>query len=81
MQISGQVHVVLLPALADKEICPVTALRAIVSLNQLQADKPLFTIKSGSEESILTASNVTKALRTVIGAIGLRPSEVGFHTF
>ena len=81
MQVSGQVHVVQLPALADKEICPVTALRSIVSRNKVHADKPLFTITSGSKSSILTASNVRRVLRTAVDAIGLCPSEIGFHTF
>ena len=81
MQVSGQVHVIQLPVLTDKEICPVTALKIIVSSDKRQVDKPLFTVKSGSKEIILTASKMRKTLRVIVSAIGLRPSELGFHTF
>ena len=81
MQISGQSQVVQLPALADKELCPVTALRRVVSSNILHKDKPLFTITEHGITTVLTASRVRLILRRAVASIGLLPSEFGFHVF
>ena len=49
MQVSGQVHVVQLPALEDSSICPVTALRSIVSTNPDHSDHKDHKVLSSDE--------------------------------
>ena len=80
MQTSGQVHVVQLPSLQDKIICPVTALKAIVSSNPKHSDKPLFSITTSTGTSVMTASKVRVAFKHLICCIGLPPAELGFHS-
>ena len=72
MQVSCQVQVVQLPQLSDTVICPVAALKEIVSHNSRHSDKPLF---------ILTASKVRAVLCWLVAGIGLLPSEFGYHSF
>ena len=79
MQISGQSQVVQLPTLMDKELCPVLALRRVVSSNDLHKNKPLFT--TTDHGTVLTASRVRLVLRQAVASIGLLPSEFGFHAF
>ena len=76
MQVSGQVHVVQLPTLEDSSICPVTALRSIVSTNPDHADQPLFTVATQSGPRILTASKVRSAFRSLVQDIGLPPCRL-----
>ena len=80
MQVSGQVHVVQLPALSDKSICPVSALRQVVSSNPHHVDLPIFTATNPRGSSIMTASRFRSAFRSIIKAVGLPPSEYGFHS-
>ena len=80
MQVSGQVHIVQLPALEDSSICPVTALRSIVSTNPDHSDHPLFTVATQSGPRILTASKVRSTFRSLVQAIGLAPADYGFHS-
>ena len=81
MQVSGQVRVVQLPLLPDKEICPVTALRRIVSSNPEHKDLPVFTISEAGTTTILTAHRVRTILRQVVQKLGLPANEYGFHAF
>ena len=81
MQISGHVRVVQLPLLADKDICPVTALKRVVSSNRSHQDLPVFTISVAGSTSVLTAHKVRTTLRQVVLKMGLQPSEFGFHAF
>ena len=80
MQTSGQVHVVQLPSLQDRTICPVTALRAVVSSNPEHSDKPLFSTSTSTGTRVMTASRVRVAFRHLISHIGLPPAEFGFHS-
>ena len=81
MQLSGQSHIVQLPELSDASICPVTALRKIVSRNSADQDKPLFLVASQGVPSIITAHRVRSVLRRSITSLGLPPREYGYHTF
>ena len=81
MQISGQSHIVQLPELSDASICPVRALRKIVSRNSSDQDKPLFLVSSQGLPSILTAHRVRSVLKRSITSLGLPPGDYGFHTF
>ena len=80
MQTSGQVHVVQLPSLQDRTICPVAALRAVVSSNPKHCDKPLFSSSTSTRTRVMTASKVRVAFRQLISHIGLSPAEFGFHS-
>ena len=80
MQTSGQVHVVQLPSLQDRTICPVTALRAIVSSNPSHADTPLFSTSTHSDTRVMTAPSVRLTFKHIISNIGLPPAEFGFHS-
>ena len=81
MQTSGHSQVVQLPVLKDRLICPVTALKAIVSNRQSHRDLPLFTITNQGSTQVLTASKVRLVLRKAVLKIGLRPNEFGYHSF
>ena len=81
MQVSGQSHIVQLPLLADKQICPVNALKRIVSNKAADQNKPLFLVSATGSSSILTAHRVRSVLRTSIKRLGLPPGEFGYHTF
>ena len=81
IQISGQSHIVQMPELSDANICPVRALRKIVSKKSSDQDKPLFLVSSQGLPSILTAHRVRSVLRRSIMSLGLPPGDYGFHTF
>ena len=80
MQVSGQSHIVQLPKLTDGTICPVRALRRIVSRNASDQDKLLFLVSSQGLTSVLTAHKCT-VLSESIKSLGLSPGEYGYHTF
>ena len=81
MQISGQSHIVQLSELSDARICPVRALKKIVSRNVSDHDRPLFLVSAQGSPSILTAHKVRSVLRKSIKSLGLSPGEYGYHTF
>ena len=81
MQTSGHSQIVQLPALREELICPVAALRGLVSVRPHHRDLPLFTISQGDSTQILTATKVRLILRQAVSKLGLHPSEFGFHAF
>ena len=81
MQVSGHARIVQLPLLPDKEICPVTALKRIVSANPEHRDMPVFTISEAGNSTILTAHKVRATLKQAVEGIGLPSKEYGFHVF
>ena len=81
MQVSGHARVVQLPLLPDKEICPVTALKRVISSNPQHRDMPVFTISEAGNSTILTAHKVRATLKQAVERLGLPSKEYGFHTF
>ena len=81
MQISGHVQVVQLPLLQDPDICPVAALKAIVSRDPKIADKQLFTVSRAGQTTVLSAPMVRTVLRELVKQLGLLSSEFGYHSF
>ena len=77
MQVSGHARVVQLPQLQDKEICPVAALKRIVSSNPDHKNLPVFTVFVAGATSILTAHKVRSILRQVVAKLGLPTMEYG----
>ena len=67
MQVSGQVQVLQLPFLSNGDLCPVRALKTIVSTNAIHADK----IWHISRATVLTASRVRRVLNQVLTSLGL----------
>ena len=81
MQTSGHSQVVQFTVLQDKLICPVSALKDIVSNRQAHRDLPLFTITNQACTQVLTATKVRLVLRQAVLKLGLQPSEFGYHSF
>ena len=68
MQTSGDYQVVQLPKLDNYHICPVAALKAMIAKFNYANDTPLFLVHS-------------KALKLVVIAMVLNPSQYTFHMF
>ena len=81
MQTSWHSQVVQLPVLNNKSICPVSALKAIVSTCQAHKNLPLFIISKHGSTQVLTATRVRLVLRQAVCKIGLCPCEFGYHAF
>ena len=77
MQKSGQMQVVQVPKLQDRLICPVRALRAIVSKHKNQEDKPLFTNSLGQ---VIPAYRMRLELKGAIRVMGWATEGLGYHT-
>ena len=74
-------RVVQIPTLTNPSICPVSALRALLSHNKSTANAPLFaTLQSGRLIS-LTDVKVRLALRKILLTMGLPSPYFTFHSF
>ena len=81
MQTSGDYQVVQLPKLHNQNICPVTALRAMIAKFTYTKDTPLFLIHSKAGIQTTGASKVRSFLKLVITNLGLNPGQYTFHMF
>ena len=77
MQKSGQIQVVQVPLLNDSRICPVRALRAIVSPRPEKTYEPLFADQKGL---VIPAYRMRLELKRAVTALGWDPQGLGFHT-
>ena len=80
MQISGQVHVVQLPALQDKAICPVAALKAVVSANTEHKDQPIFTVATRIRITRYDSQQSQIVFQVISSSYWPPPSDFGFHS-
>ena len=81
MQASNKHQVVQIPSLKSSPICPVKALKSLLSFVHAPSDAPLFLLPSSSGHRILTSSMISSTLSKVLLSLGENPSHYGFHTF
>ena len=70
-----------LPFLAHSHLCPIIALKVLLSLIPPGNNSPLFQIKHQGKWSPLTDSKVRYHLKLVLKKLGVDPSSLTFHSF
>ena len=80
MQTRDSVHILTLPRLANKTLCPRTALKRLQSLYSFDNESPLFQWKGLAGWVPLTDSRVRKTLKRLNLGLGLNPSHFTFHS-
>ena len=81
MQTRDAVHILTLPRLVDKMLCPRSALKALQYLYGFDNHTPLFQWQGLAGSSPLIDSTVKKTLKKINMALGLNPSHFSFHNF
>ena len=81
LQKQSQFATVQIPVLSPSDLCPVTALKAMIASFPLPPNAPLFAIPQGQSFVPLTESKVRKTLASIITSMGLDPSSHSFHCF
>ena len=81
MQVFGQVQVLKLPSLNNLDICPIKALRWLMTHIPQGKQLPLFQICTKSGWQVLTAVKVRSFLKLVVIALGWNPATYTFHAF
>ena len=71
---------VVIPCLGNLPLCPVSAIKTMLSGRQSQNDEPLFQIHSGERCNFLTDSVARKHLKRVSSILDL-PRSLTFHEF
>ena len=80
MQGSTKHQVVQIPSLPTSPLCPVRALKTVLS-SPAPSSSPLFTSPPPSPSVPITAPMVTSTLARLLSSMGLNPSYYGFHAF
>lgn len=73
-----------LPLISGSRLCPISALRNHLKVNQIASHEPLFSVSSLSNASLLspvTYSQFTRFLKQSIAAIGEDPAVFSPHSF
>ena len=78
LQDSRAHHVVQIPDLANEQICPVLALKQLLSSRNLRSDCPLFARVDGS---VVIDTVFRDALRIMLTKLGLSHEGHGYQTF
>ena len=81
MQAANKHHVVQIPLIPGSPICPVTALKQLLSSPLLPSSSPLFLVHRSSGSSILTSPMISSTLSKLLSKLGLNPASYGFHCF
>ena len=74
MQASGKIQVVQLPSLTNLEICPIKALRWLMTYIAQGEQLPLFQICTKNGWQVLTAPKVRSFLKLVVITLGWNPA-------
>ena len=81
IQTRDRVKIIDLPFLQHSPLCPIMALRVLLSLIPSGNNSPLFQIKNHSKWSVLTDSKVRYHFKLVLKKLGLGSSSLTFHSF
>ena len=73
-------HIIQLPAIDNYFLCPVRALRALLTSRPLPPSSPLFANISPPFNPVID-THVREALKTVLNSLAIPLSGHGFHTF
>ena len=81
MQAANSHQVIQIPTLPSSPICPVTAIKSMLSSVPASSSSPLFLLPLPSGLSILTAPMVSATFSKIISSLRLNPAHYGFHAF
>ena len=73
-------HVIQLPTISNKYLCPVQALRALLRSRTLSPQHPLFASISPPHRPIID-THIRDVLKNILISRNISPSSHGFHTF
>ena len=73
-------HVIQLPTISNKYLCPVQALRALLRSRTLSPQDPLFASISPPHRPIID-THIRDVLKNILISRNISPSSHGFHTF
>ena len=76
-----RVHVVVVPCLTSKILCPVKAMQEAMAMYNPNPTSPLFQIFVGNKWKILIDSCIRKVLSKINLKMGLASNHFTFHTF
>ena len=80
MQDNKSHHIVKIPEIDNIWLCPVRALKALLSSRPLHSLAPLFATKVPPHSQIID-THIRDALKTVLSSLRISPIGHGFHTF
>ena len=81
MQSSSKHQVVQIPLLNSSPICPVSALKSLISTIKAPPSSPLFMLPKPSGCVVLTAPMISATLSNILRSLSLNPAHYGFHCF
>ena len=81
MQHANKHQVVQLPLLSPSPLCPVSALKSLISTIRAPPSAPLFLFPSPSGNFPISAPMVSSTLTKILISLKLNPSYYGFHAF
>ena len=81
MQSSSKYQVIQIPFLNNSPLCPVSAIKALLSSFPAHKSSPLFLLPRPSGLSILTSPMISRSLSKILLGLGLNPANFGFHSF
>ena len=81
IQNRDRVKIIDLPFLGHSHLCPIMALKVLLSIIPPGNNSPLFQVKSHGKWCPLTDSKVRYHLKLVLKKLGLSPDSVSFHSF
>ena len=79
MQARNAVKILKIPALGTNTICPVNAIKNILSLTSGASNSPLFQYKSNTQWQPLTDSQVRRHFAMILKKLHLKDSNITFH--
>ena len=80
LQMNNSVRLVKIPHLGSSPICPVTALRTLLSLTPSGPNKPLFQVKLRQQWVPLSDTRLRKHFSTILARLQLSQSNITFHS-
>ena len=81
LQAKNTVRILKIPSLGASPLCPVSALRTLLTMTPLGEDKPLFQVKYKRQWVPFSDSRLRKNLSTILKALKLENSNITFHSF
>ena len=81
LQSKNKIRILKIPCLTKSTLCPVTALKNLLSITPAGDNKPLFLIKYKQKWVSLTDSRLRWALASILLSLQLQNSKITFHSF
>ena len=81
LQSRNVVKVLKIPSLGSNPICPVNAIKNLLSITPGHSNSPLFQYKMSTQLVPLTDTKVTRHFSNILRKLNLHNSNITFHTF